>query len=50
MSIKRVKTKISVSSLVVASALTQPTYLAVEQDKKQIDEIEVIQVTSRLRK
>ncbi|MCP5076727.1 MAG: TonB-dependent receptor [Psychromonas sp.] len=50
MSIKRVKTKISVCSLAVASALTLPTSLAVEQDTKQIDEIEVIQVTSRLRK
>ena len=50
MSIKRVKTKISVCSLAVASALSLPTSLAAEQDTEQVNEIEVIQVTSRLRK
>jgi iron complex outermembrane receptor protein len=50
MSIKRVKTKISVCALAVASALTLPASLAAEQDTEQVNEIEVIQVTSRLRK
>lgn len=54
MSIKRAKTKISLCSLAVASALTVPASLAAEyvtkQEAKQVKEIEVIQVTSRLRK
>lgn len=50
MSVKHIKTKISVCSLAIANALTLPTSLAAENDKKQAKEIEVIQVTSRLRK
>lgn len=46
----RIKTKISVCSLAVAVALTMPASFAAENDTEQVKQIEVIQVTSRLRK
>ncbi len=50
MSIKQIKTKISMCSLAVASTLVMPTVQAAKNEIEQVKEIEVIQVTSRLRK
>jgi len=50
MSIKQIKTKISMCSLAVASTLVIPTVQAAKNEIEQVKEIEVIQVTSRLRK
>ncbi|SEL33545.1 iron complex outermembrane recepter protein [Colwellia chukchiensis] len=54
--IKKHHSKISLCAVAVASALTMPTAMAADNDttvannSKQVKEIEVIQVTSRLRK
>tara|TARA_R110002050_G_scaffold162105_7_gene291945 strand:- start:242 stop:2437 length:2196 start_codon:yes stop_codon:yes gene_type:complete len=50
MSINQIKTKISMCSLAVASTLVMPTVQAAKNEIEQVKEIEVIQVTSRLRK
>lgn len=50
MLIKRIRTEVSVVSLAVASALALPSSIAAENETDQVAEIEVIQVTSRLRK
>jgi len=52
MALKQINPKISVCSFAVASALMLPASIAAEapKEKQQIAEIEVIQVTSRLRK
>ena len=50
MSEKTIATKISVCALAVTSALTLPTTLAAEKAVEQVKEIEVIEVTSRMRK
>jgi iron complex outermembrane receptor protein len=47
---KNISTKISMCALAVASTLTPPASLAAENETEQVKEIEVIQVTSRLRK
>jgi len=50
MSIKKTPTKITLCALAIASALSLPASFAAENDAKKVKEIEVIQVTSRLRK
>lgn len=50
MSIKEIPAKVTMCALAVASALMMPAVQAAENETEEVKEMEVIQVTSRLRK